>query len=317
MTMKIFLAGATGAIGRRLVPLLVAAGHAVTGTTRKPAHADAIRAAGAQPVVVDALNHEAVIAAIQEAKPEVVIHQLTAIPARLNLRKFDEEFAQTNRLRIEGTDNLIAGARAAGARRFIAQSYAAWPYARVGSLVKTEDDPLDADPPEKLRDRLAAIRHLEAAVLGLGKDGITGIVLRYGGFYGPGTSLGKDGSTVEEVRKRHFPLVSGANGVWSFIHIDDAAQATLAAVERGACGIYNITDDEPAPVSEWLPALAADLGAPQPMHLPRFIARLAVGKHGLIMMTEIRGASNAKAKRELGWTPRWASWRSGFREGLG
>jgi len=315
--MKIFVAGATGAIGRRLVPLLVAGGHDVTGTTRKQTHVDAIRAAGAQPVVVDALNRDAVIAAIREARPEVVIHQLTAIPARLNLRKFDEEFAQTNRLRMEGTDNLIAGARAAGVRRFIAQSYAAWPYARVGSLVKTEDDPLDTDPPEKMRDSLDAIRHLEAAVLDLAKDGMTGIVLRYGGFYGPGTSLGKDGSTVEEVRKRHFPLVSGANGIWSFIHIDDAAQATLAAVERGAHGIYNITDDEPAPVSEWLPALAADLGAPPPMHLPRFIARLAVGKHGLIMMTEIRGASNAKAKRELGWTPRWASWRSGFRAGLG
>jgi len=252
--------------------------------------------------------------AITNAAPEVVIHQLTSIPARPNIRKFDREFALTNRLRTEGTDNLLAAARAAGVRRIVAQSYAAWPYARQGGSVKTEQDPLDPNPPAALRDVLAAIRHVESAVLG--SSSLEGIILRYGAFYGPGTSIGKGGSVVEEVRRRRFPIVGNGKGVWSFIHIDDAAQATLAAVERGTPGIYNIVDDDPAPISEWLPELAAAIGAAPPRHVPAFVGKLAVGEHGVVMMTEIRGASNAKATRLLGWNPIWPSWREGFRKGL-
>jgi 2-alkyl-3-oxoalkanoate reductase len=311
--MKVFLAGATGAIGSRLALLLVRAGHKVVGTTRTPAKADLIRAAGAQAVVVDALNPDSVMNVIQSAKPDVIIHQLTAIPARLNLRKFDRNFAMTNRLRTEGTDNLLAAAHANGVRRFIAQSYAGWPYARVGDPVKTEDDPLDDKAPAELRRSVEAIRHLESAVLG---SGLEGLVLRYGGLYGPGTSLGEGGFFLEEVRKRHVPVIGTGAGVWSFLHIDDAAQATAAAIERGERGLYNVVDDNPAPVSDWLPALAAAIGANAPWHVPTFIGRLAVGEHGVMMMTESRGASNAKAKRVLGWAPIWPSWREGFRRGL-
>lgn len=311
--MKVFLAGATGAIGSRLVPVLVRAGHRVVGTTRTPTKADLLRAAGAQAVVLDALNPDSVMNVIQSAKPDVIIHQLTAIPARLNLRKFDRDFAMTNRLRTEGTDNLLAAAHASGVRRFIAQSYAGWPYARVGGPVKTEDDPLDANPPAELRRGLEAIRHLESAVLG---SGLEGLVLRYGGFYGPGTSLGEGGFFLEEVRKRHVPVIGTGAGVWSFLHIDDAAQATAAAIERGQPGVYNVVDDDPAPVSDWLPALAAAIGAKAPWRVPAFIGRLAVGEHGVMLMTESRGASNAKAKRVLGWAPIWPSWREGFRRGL-
>ena len=312
--MRVFLAGASGAIGRRLVPLLVEAGHTVTGMTRTANKAEMLRGAGAQPVVADALDAGAVIAAIKTARPEVVIHELTAIPARLDIRRFDREFEVTNLLRTKGTDNLLAGAQAAGARRFVAQSYAAWPYARQGGAIKTEEDPLDANPPSALRGSLEAIRHLEAAVLGA-KD-MEGVVLRYGAFYGPGTSIGEGGSVLEDVRRRRFPIVGSGNGVWSFLHIDDAARATRAAVERGEPGIYNIVDDEPARVAEWLPALAAAIGAPAPRHVPAFIARLAVGEQGVVMITDIRGASNAKAKRELAWWPTWRSWRQGFREAL-
>jgi len=269
---------------------------------------------GADAIVVDALDANAVAKVICDFRPEVIVHELTAIPSRLNVRKFDDEFALTNRLRTEGTDNLIAAAQMVGVRRFIAQSYAAWPYAREGSLVKTEADRLDSNPPPALSGTLRAIQHLESATLGV--RGIEGIVLRYGAFYGPGTSFGADGSGLEDVRGRKFPIVGKGTGVWSFIHIDDAAQATLAAVEGGAPGIYNIVDDEPAPVSDWLPALAAAIGARAPRHLPAFIARLAIGEHGVIMMTDIRGASNAKAKRELRWQPQWRSWRDGFRAGL-
>jgi nucleoside-diphosphate-sugar epimerase len=254
------------------------------------------------------------MAAILAAAPDVIVHQLTAIPARINVRKFDHDFALTNRLRIEGTDNLLAAARAAGVRRFVVQSYAAWPYARQGSSVKTEEDPLDTDPPQALRETLTAIRHLESAVLS--PSGIEGIVLRYGAFYGPGTSIGQGGSVLEDLRHRRFPVVGNGAGVWSFIHIDDAAQGTLAAIERGSPGIYNIVDDDPAPVSQWLPELAAAIGAPPPHHVPVIAGRLAIGESGIVLMTEIRGASNAKAKRALGWQPIWPSWREGFRRGL-
>ncbi len=312
--MKVFVAGATGAIGRRLVPVLVGAGHRVTGMTRTPSKAGMLRAMGAHPVLADALDREAVLSAVRDSAPEVVVHELTAIPVRLNIRKFDREFELTNRLRTEGTDNLVSAARAAGVRRIVAQSYAAWPYARQGGPVKTEQDPLDSNPPAALRGVLDAIHHLESVVLEA--SGIEGIVLRYGAFYGPGTSIALGGHVVEDVRRRHVPIVGNGKGVWSFIHIDDAAQATLAAVERGSPGIYNIVDDDPAPVLEWLPELAAAIGAPPPHHVPAFVGRLAVGEQGVVAMTDIRGASNAKAKRQLGWKPIWSSWREGFRGGL-
>jgi nucleoside-diphosphate-sugar epimerase len=312
--MNVLVAGAGGAIGRRLIPLLVEAGHNVAGTTRKPGRVASIRAMGAEPLVVDALDASAMLAAVRSVRPEVVVHELTAIPSRLNIRKFDREFELTNRLRTEGTDNLLAGARAAGARRFVAQSFAGWPYARQGGPVKSEEDPLDPNPPTALRQTLDAIRHLESAILS--ENSMEGVVLRYGAFYGPGTSIGEGGSVVEDIRRRRFPLVGNGGGIWSFLHIDDAAEATLRAVEYGAPGVYNIVDDDPAPVSEWLPALAAAVGAPAPHRVPAFVGRLAAGEHGVMVMMEIRGASNAKARRELGWRPAWRSWREGFRQGL-
>jgi nucleoside-diphosphate-sugar epimerase len=307
--MKIFLAGATGAIGKQLVPRLVAAGHDVVGTTRSESKQDAIRQMGATPVVVDALDAEQVADAVAAAHPDVIVHQLTAI-SDIDLRHFDRSFAGTNRLRTVGTDHLLSAGHAVGVTRFIAQSYAAWPYARTGGPVKTEQDPLDAAPPREMRETLEAIRHLEDAVTSA--DWTEGIVLRYGAFYGPGTSLAPGGEQFELVRKRKYPVVGSGAGVWSFIHIADAADATLAAVEHGQRGIYNIVDDEPAPVSEWLPSLAHELGAPKPWHVPRVVGRLAAGESGTVMMTEIRGASNAKAKRELGWQPMHSTWRQGF-----
>jgi nucleoside-diphosphate-sugar epimerase len=314
--MKIFVAGATGALGRRLVPLLVANGHTVVGATHTPAKAQALRAAGATPVVLDALDRDAVIDAVGRAEPEVVVHQLTALAGFRDFRKLDESFAATNRLRTEGTDHLLAAARAAGARRLVAQSYAGPGfYARTGGPIKTEDDPFDPDPPAALRRPIQAVQYLEQAVLGA--EGIQGTVLRYGGFYGPGTSLGEGGVYLEGVRRRQFPIVGAGTGVWSFLHIDDAATATLAAIEGGRAGVYNIVDDDPAPVAEWLPFLAAAVGAKPPRRVPAWLARLLVGEHGVVMMTQSRGAANAKARRELGWQPAYASWRSGFRVGLG
>ncbi|HET9292339.1 MAG TPA: NAD(P)-dependent oxidoreductase [Actinomycetes bacterium] len=312
--MRIFVAGATGALGRRLVPLLVAGGHAVTGMAHSPAKVAGLRAAGARPVLADALDRDDVLRAVVAAQPEVVVHQLTAL-AGAKLRKFDAEFALTNRLRTEGTDHLLEAAGAAGARRFVAQSFAGWPFARIGGPVKTEADPLDPDPPAELRRTLDAIRHLEAAVQGA--EGLEGVVLRYGGFYGPGTSVGAGGYLLDDLRRRRFPLVGAGTGVWSFVHIDDAATATLAALERGAPGVYQIVDDDPAPVSAWLPALAAAVGARPPRRLPTWAARLLAGEHTVALMTEVRGASNAKAKRKLGWRPAYPSWREGFRSGLG
>ena len=312
--MRVFLAGGSGVVATRLVPRLRAAGHEVTALTRSPEKADAVHAQGADPAVADALDEDALAAVVQAARPEAVIHQLTAIPQRINPRKMAAEFELTNRLRTEGTDNLLAAARAAGARRLLAQSFAGWPCAREGGPVKTEEDRLDPNPPGDLAPLLAAIRHLEDAVTGA--QGIEGLVLRYGPFYGPGTSVAPDGGIVEEIRRRRFPLVGDAGAVWSFVHIDDVAAATVAALERGAPGIYNIVDDEPATVAEWLPALAAAVGAPKPRKVPPFVARLATGPHGLAMMTQIRGASNAKAKRELGWQPLHPSWREGFKTAL-
>jgi nucleoside-diphosphate-sugar epimerase len=308
--MRIFLAGATGAVGSRLVPLLVNAGHDVTGTTRSPAKAEALRKAGAEPVIADGLDRSAIVAAVVAARPDAIVHELTGLSGLSNLRDFDGVFALTSRLRTEATDHLLEGARQAGARRFVAQSYAGWPYARTGGPVKTEDDPLDPDPVPSMSKTHAAIRQLEATVTGA--EWIDGIVLRYGGFYGPGTGMVRDGEQVELVHKRRFPIVGDGAGVWSFVHIDDAAAATLAALERGAPGIYNVVDDDPAPVREWLPALAEAAGAKPPRHVPRWLGRLAAGEAVATMMTEIRGASNAKARRELAWQPAWPSWREGF-----
>ena len=306
--MKVFIAGATGALGKQLVPRLVAAGHEVTGMTRSEQRADLVRELGAEPAIADALDPDAVGAAVSAAEPEVIVHELTALSSSLDLRHFERDFAQTNRLRTEGTDILLSAARAVGARRFVAQSYAGWPSARTGGPVKTEDDPLDADPPAAVRTTLEAILYLERAVTNAAP--IEGIALRYGGFYGPGTSLQLDppgGEHVEAIRGRKFPIVGSGGGIWSFVHIEDAAEATAIAIERGAPGIYNVVDDNPAAVRDWLPEAARELGAKAPMHVPRWLGRLLAGEAATVMMTEIRGASNAKARHELGWVPRHPS----------
>jgi nucleoside-diphosphate-sugar epimerase len=310
--MKVFIAGATGALGRHLVARLAASGHEVVGMTRSVSKQDALRTLGATPVVADALDPDEVASAVAEARPEVIVHELTALAGSLEVRHFDRDFAATNRLRTEGTDHLLAAGRAVGVRRFVAQSFAGWTFARSGGPVKTEADPLDPSPPEAMRRTLGAIRYLEDAVIDA--DWTEGVVLRYGGFYGPGTSLWAGGEHVELIRKRRFPVVGGGAGVWSFIHIDDAAEATVAAVEHGRRGIYNIVDDEPAAVAEWLPAAAAAFGAKPPRRVPRAIGRLLAGEAAAVMMTDLRGASNAKAKASLGWQPRHASWREGFAE---
>jgi len=311
--MRVFVAGASGAIGRRLVAQLIEGGHEVTGTTTRDSGLDSLGAMGARGVVMDALDEASVRRAIASAQPEVVVHQATGLSAMgSNPRRMPREFELTNRLRSEGTDNLLAAARQTGARRFIAQSFTGWPYAREGGPVKTEEDPLDPVGPPGLEEILAAIKHLERAVSQA--QGIEGLVLRYGGFYGPGTGLAADGDQAEAVRERKFPLVGPGEGIWSFVHIDDAASATAAAVERGAPGVYNVVDDDPAPVREWLRTLAEALGAKPPRRIPTWLARLVAGPHTVVMMNEIRGASNAKAKRELGWTPSRPSWRQGFQE---
>jgi nucleoside-diphosphate-sugar epimerase len=308
--MKILVAGATGALGTQLVPRLVARGHEVAGMTRHAAKADAVRALGADPQIADALDPDAVARVVAETRPEVIVHQLTALSGSLDLRHFDRDFALTNRLRTEGTDHLLAAARAAGTRRFVIQSYAGWPYARTGGPVKSEAEPLDPAPAAAMRGTLDALRHLEAAVTGA--TWLEGVVLRYGGFYGPGTSLGRGGEHVELIRRRRFPVVGDGAGVWSFVHVADAADATVAAVEGHGRGIYNIVDDEPAPVAVWLPAVAEALGARPPRRMPRWLGRTLAGEAAAVMMTDVRGASNAKAKRELGWRPEHPSWREGI-----
>jgi nucleoside-diphosphate-sugar epimerase len=306
----VFVAGATGAIGKQLVPRLVAHGHEVHGMTRHESKRAMLAELGAVPVVADALDPDRVAEAVGRAKPEVIVHQLTAIGG-LDMRHFDRDFALTNRLRTEGTDHLLSAGQAVGVRRFVAQGVAGYgAYARAGGPVKTEEDPLELAPAREMRETLAAIRHLEEAVLGA--QWTDGIVLRYGAFYGPGTGLASDGEQFELVRERKFPLVGDGGGVWSFIHVADAADATVAAVERGGRGAYNVVDDDPAAVAEWLPALAETLGAKKPMRVPRFVGRLFAGEAGVVMMTDVRGASNAKAKRELGWSPAHPSWQQGF-----
>jgi nucleoside-diphosphate-sugar epimerase len=315
--MRVFVAGAAGAIGTQLVPQLAARGHEVVGMTRSMSNRDLLRALGAQPVVADALDRDAVANAVSGARPEVVVHQLTALGGDLNMRRIDRYFAMTNRLRTEGTDHLLAAAQSAGARRFVAQSYAGWPFARTGGPVKTEDDPLDPHPPAALRAPLAAIRYLEDAVGAV--TWAEGIVLRYGTFYGPGTGISADPDAPmnKPVRERRFPLVGDASGVWSFVHVADAATATVKAIEHGASGIYQVVDDEPAPVREWLPVLAGALRARAPRRMPSWLGRLAAGEAATLMITDVRGASNHKTRRELGWEPVYPSWRTGFAEAVG
>jgi 2-alkyl-3-oxoalkanoate reductase len=316
--MKVFVAGATGALGRQLVPQLVARGHEVAGMTRSAAKQDLVRSLGARPVVADALDPDAVAEAVASVEPEVIVHQLTALSGKMSIRdaRHPERsfaFTMTNRLRTEATDHLLAAGRAVGAQRFVAQSFGAFRFARTGGPVQTEADPLD---PDTGQPGVAAILYLEQAVTTI--EWGEGLVLRYGGFYGPGTStsLAPDAVMAAPIRKRRFPIVGDGGGVWSHVHIEDAAAATAIAVERGQSGIYNVVDDEPAPVREWLPVLASALDAKPPRRVPRWLGRLAAGEVATVMMTDVRGASNAKAKRELGWRLRYPSWRQGFAQGL-
>ena len=305
--MRVLVVGATGAIGRQLVPQLLAAGHEVTGTTRSPAKAESLRTAGAKPVVLDVLDGGAVGEAVAKAEPEALIYESTAIPANPNFRKFDQTFGPTNKLRTVGLDHLLAAAAAQSVPRFIAQSYAGWPYARTGGPVKTEEDPFDPDPPAAQRNGLAALRHLEDSV-----TAANGLALRYGSLYGPVSSE----VMIAMLRRRKVPIIGDGAGVWSFLHVTDAAAATVAALHSGAPGVYNVVDDEPARVSEWLPVLARGAGAKPPMRVPTWLGRLAGGEVSVSMMTQIRGCSNAKAKAELGWQPIWPTWREGFVHGL-
>jgi len=312
--MRVFLAGATGVIGRRLVPMLVAAGHEVTGTTRSSTKAQELREAGVEPVVVDALDSEALKAAVLKARPEAVIHQLTSIPPRIDPRKLERDFAVNDRLRSRGTRDLVAAAQAAGAKRIVAQSIAFAYLPGPPGTLHTETEVLYLDAPKVFRRSARALHDLECAV-----RGAQGTVLRYGYFYGPGSAISSNGSTVADLRRRRLPLVGDGGGVWSFIHVDDAARATVAALAlEGSEGrVYNVVDDDPAPVREWLPALANAVGAPRPWRVPAPIARLAAGSYGVTIMTKAQGASNALIKQELGWKPEHASWREGFRTALG
>lgn len=309
--MKVLVAGAGGAVGVRLVPMLVGAGHEVIAMTRTAAKSELLRGLGAEPAIADGLDRQAVADVVMRAEPDAIVHQMTSIPASTSFRRFDRDFAQTNRLRTEGTRNLLAAAALVGSPRIVAQSFGGWPYVREGGPVKTEADPLDPSPPKGMGETLAAIRALEEDVLGAG-----GLALRYGLFYGPGTGFALDGELTALVRRRQIPLAGSGAGVWSFCHVDDAAGAAVAALERGGPGVYNVCDDDPAPVATWLPALAEALGAKPPRRVPLWLARPALGAPGVSMMTQIRGASNAKARAELGWEPRWPSWRHGFRDGL-
>jgi nucleoside-diphosphate-sugar epimerase len=300
--MRVFLAGASGAIGTRLVAQLIERGHEVVGTSTGTAGAQRVQALGAVPVTLDLLDASAVRTAVLDAEPDAIVHQATALANVRFSRNFDSTFAITNRLRTEGTDALLAAVRDAGVRKFVAQSFASNRHERVGGWVKVEDDPLDPTPVKSTRETNAAMRYLDSAVVAAG-----GIVLRYGVFYG----AANDG-LIEPVRKRQFPIVGDGAGVMSFVHLDDAAAATVLALEHDRVGVYNIVDDDPAPVREWLPVLARALGAAPPRHVPRWLARLFAGQAAVVMGTESRGASNSKARRELGWTPRYPTWRTGF-----
>ena len=304
--MRVFVTGATGALGQHLVPGLVAAGHEVTATTRTPGKAGLLREAGAAPMVIDGLDRAAVIAAVRAAAPEVIVHEMTALADMKSLRNIDRVFAATNELRTRGTDNLLAAAAEAGTRRVIAQGYTGWPNERSGGPVKSEDDPLDSRIVSSAARTLAAIRHVEKTVPLVAPEGI---VLRYGSFYGPGASQ----VLLDFLRKRQLPVIGGGTGIWSFIEITDAAAATIAAVDRGAPGVYNVVDSDPAPVADWLPYLARVAGAKPPLRVPAWLGRLLAGEFVVTQMTTARGSSNEKARKDLGWEPRYASWREGFR----
>jgi nucleoside-diphosphate-sugar epimerase len=310
--MRIVVAGASGVVGRALVPALVDRGHDVAGLARSSTSSSVVTELGAEPLTADALDPVSMSRVFQRFRPEAVIDQLTALRAAIDLRDFDKVFAQTNLLRTRGTDILLAAAREVGVRRFVAQSFCGWPYARVGGPVKTEDDPLDSDPPAALRPTLESLRYLEAAVEGA-RD-IGGVNLRYGGFYGP--FLRERGGMIDLVRRRRFPIVGKGGGIWSFVHISDVASATVAAVESDVTGTFNVVDDEPAPVAEWLPKLAEAVGAKPPFRVPAFLARLMLPEHLFVMMTDIRGGSNFKFKRAFDWKPAFSTWREGFRRGL-
>lgn len=312
--MKVLVAGASGGLGRSLVPQLIAAGHDVTGMIRSESSAAGIRAFGADVVLADGLDTAAVREAVESVRPEVVVHQMTALKSGIDFKHFDRSFALTNRLRTEGTDNLLAASQAAGVRRFVVQSYAGWNLQHGGSATRTEADPLDPNPVSAQTQSMAAIKHLESVVLNA--DGIEGVALRYGAFYGPTGDIGKGGSMVEMIQKRKLPLVGDGTGVWSFIHYDDAASATVKAIESDATGIFHVADDDPAQAAVWLPEFAKILGAKPPRHIPAWLARLAVGDVGVAAFTEIRGADNSLAKSTFDWQPGYASWRQGFRQGL-
>lgn len=308
--MRVFIAGGSGVIGRRLLPQLVERGHQVVATARSPEKLGGLRELGADAVVMNGLDAGSVGEAVARAEPEVVVHQMTAISGTGDLKHFDEEFAPTNELRTRGTDHLLTAAEAVGVRRFVAQSYTGWPNARAGGpTVRSENDPLDPNPPAAQRKTLEALRHLERTVVGA--TSLDGIVLRYGNLYGPDTSMANEYAQL--IRERKLPVVGSGGGVWSFLHVHDAAAATLKAIEGASPGVYNVTDDEPAPIAEWLPYLAECLDAPPPRHLPVWLARFAIGEVGISFMTQIRGSSNRKARLELGWEPAWKSWRDGFR----
>lgn len=310
--MRIFFAGASGAIGPHLLPRLREAGHEVVAMTRTAAKADALRAGGAEPVVCDVLDAAAVRDAVVAAKPEAVIHHLTDLPQRMTPKAMNEGLEATARLRTEGTANLVAAAREAGARRFVAQSVA-FAYAPKATGLHEESDPLWVDG--IAAGTGGAVAELERQVTTA--EEIEGLALRFGFWYGPGTAYASDGHWADEARRRRLPIVGGGTGVWSFVHVDDVATATIAALERGEPGAYNVVDDDPAPSREWIPAFAEAVGAKPPLRLPAFVARIAAGQYAVYMSRDVRGASNEKAKRELGFEPRWPSWRQGFAEGLG
>jgi 2-alkyl-3-oxoalkanoate reductase len=313
--MRIVVAGASGAIGKALVPSLLARGHKVLGLVRSAAGASRVARSGAEPALVDALDQSTLLEPCRLFRPDAIVHQLTALPANTDLRDFDRVFAQTNLLRTKGTDNLLAACRDVGASRFVAQSFCGWPYARQGGPVKTEDDPLDPEPPKAFRRTLDALRYLESAVE-TARD-IRGVNLRYGGLYGPGTSLSEGNEIVDQVRRRRLPIIGRGGGIWSFVHIADVARATVAAVESDITGIFNVVDDEPAPVAQWLPELAKAVGAKPPFRIPALLARLILPEHLFVMMTDVRGGSNAKFKQAFNWRPEFSTWRDGFRRGLG
>ncbi|MFG3690583.1 NAD-dependent epimerase/dehydratase family protein [Micromonospora sp. NPDC047740] len=314
--MKIFIAGASGAIGSHLATQLVARGHEVVGTTRSAAKTGTLRALGVEPVIVDALDPESVADAVAKAEPEVIVHQLTALSGPADFRHAKQMAAATNRLRTKGTDHLLAAARAVGVRKFVAQSNAMW-MERTDGPVAEEDGRIEPNPPADAEEAVAALRHVETAVTGI--TWAEGIALRYGCFYGPGTGIeaAQDAVMAVQIRARKFPIVGSGAGVWSLVHIADAASATVSAIEHGRRGIYHVADDDPAPVREWLPYLARALGAKPPRHFPAWLVRLLAGEAPVNLMTQARGISSEKAKRELGWTLQYPSWRKGFIEGLG